>query len=82
MRTAAEAALTEMQDRIRDVWRLARETFRCPVLQQAALPVHLPLLGNNEHRLPGSRARVRHAGSISAIRVDGRGRRRRYPGHR
>ena len=25
-------------------------------IQQAALPVHLPTLGNNEHRLPGSRA--------------------------
>jgi FkbH-like protein len=52
----AEAALAEMQDRIKEVWRLARDGFRCPILQQAALPVHLPLLGNNEHRLPGSRA--------------------------
>src|ERR1700692_1462651 len=53
---SARAALTETQDRLKDVWRLARETFRCPILQQAALPVHLPVLGNNEHRLPGSRA--------------------------
>ncbi|MEA2727856.1 MAG: hypothetical protein QOF70_2331 [Acetobacteraceae bacterium] len=52
----AEAALTEMQDRIKEVWRLARDAFRCPIVQQAALPVHLPVLGNNEHRLPGSRA--------------------------
>jgi len=52
----AEAALTEMQDRIREVWRLARDAFRCPILQQAALPLHLTVLGNNEHRLPGSRA--------------------------
>ncbi len=52
----AEAALTEMQDRIRDVWRLARDAFRCPIIQQAALPLHLTILGNNEHRLPGSRA--------------------------
>jgi predicted enzyme involved in methoxymalonyl-ACP biosynthesis len=52
----AEAALTEMLDRIKEVWRLAREAFRCPIMQQAALPVHLPVLGNNEHRLPGSRA--------------------------
>jgi FkbH-like protein len=52
----AEAALGEMQDRIREVWRLARDSFRCPILQQAALPLHLPVLGNNEHRLPGSRA--------------------------
>jgi FkbH-like protein len=52
----AAAALTEMQDRIREVWRLARGAFRCPILQQTALPLHLPVLGNNEHRLPGSRA--------------------------
>ena len=30
-----------MQDRISEVWRLAREAFRCPIIQQAALPVHL-----------------------------------------
>ena len=52
----AQAALTEMQDHIREVWRLARDAFRCPIIQQTALPVHLPLLGNNEHRLFGSRA--------------------------
>ncbi len=62
---AAEAALNEMKDRVREVWRLAREAFKCPILQQAALPIHLPVLGNNEHRLPGSRAwfvtRLNHA---------------------
>ena len=52
----AEAALTEMQDRLREVWRLARDAFRCPIIQQTVLPVHLPVLGNSEHRLPGSRA--------------------------
>ena len=52
----AEAALADVLERIRATWRLARETLRCPVLHQAALPVHLPLLGNNEHRLMGSRA--------------------------
>jgi FkbH-like protein len=55
-REAADAALTEVTERIRSTWREARETLRCPILQQAALPVHLPLLGNNEHRLAGSRA--------------------------
>ena len=54
--TSAEAALTEMQDRIQEVWQLASTAFRCPILQQAALPLHLSVLGNNEHRLPGSRA--------------------------
>ncbi len=53
----ADAALSEMQDHIKEVWRLAREAFRCPIIQQTALPLHLPVLGNNEHRLPGSRVR-------------------------
>ena len=53
---AAGAALTEVLDRIRATWRQAREALLCPVLHQTALPVHLPLLGGNEHRLPGSRA--------------------------
>jgi FkbH-like protein len=52
----ADAALAEMQGRIKETWRLARDSFRCPIIQQAILPVHLSLLGNNEHRLPGSRA--------------------------
>jgi FkbH-like protein len=53
----ADAALDEIKGRIRETWRLAREAFRCPVIQQTALPVHPVVLGNNEHRLPGSRAR-------------------------
>ena len=52
----AEAALTEMQDHIKKNWALARQSFRCPIIQQTALPLHLPVLGNNEHRLPGSRS--------------------------
>jgi FkbH-like protein len=51
----AGAALAEVADRIRATWRLARETLKCPVLHQAAPPVHPPLLGGNEHRLAGSR---------------------------
>ena len=53
----ADAALEDMKNRIRETWRLAREAFRVPIIQQAALPLHLPVLGGNEHRLPGSRAR-------------------------
>jgi predicted enzyme involved in methoxymalonyl-ACP biosynthesis len=52
----ADAALAEVQAQIVDSWRLARDAFRCPIIQQTALPVHLPVLGSNEHRLPGSRA--------------------------
>jgi HAD superfamily phosphatase (TIGR01681 family) len=52
----ADAALTDVTERIRSTWRRAREALHCPVLHQAALPVHPRLLGNNEHRLAGSRA--------------------------
>jgi FkbH-like protein len=51
----AAAALEETKSRLRETWQLAREAFRCPIIQQAVLPVHLSVLGNNEHRLPGSR---------------------------
>jgi FkbH-like protein len=54
-RAEAEQALEEVRGRIRECWRLAREAFRCPVIHQLPLPVHPALLGNNEHRLPGSR---------------------------
>ena len=60
-----EAALKATCERIRNCWRLAREAFRCPVIHQLALPVHPPLLGNNEHRLSGSRA-----GFIAALNAE------------
>lgn len=51
---AAEAALDAVVARIRHAWAGIRTAFRCPILHQAALPVHPPLLGCQEHRLPGS----------------------------
>jgi len=54
----AGAVLAATVRRIRDAWQRARDSFRCPVIQQAALPLHPPLLGQNEHRLAGSRARA------------------------
>ena len=51
----AERGFDELRERIRACWRLAREALRCPVIQQTPLPLHPALLGNNEHRLPGSR---------------------------
>ena len=54
-RAEAEQSFRDVQDRVRECWRPAREAFRCPILHQTPLPVHPPLLGNNEHRLPGSR---------------------------
>ncbi len=55
-KSSADAALDETTAHIREVWRLARDAFRCPIIQQTALPLHALLLGANEHRLPGSRA--------------------------
>ena len=56
-RAGADVALQQVQGRIVDVWQLAKQTFRCPIIHQAVLPLYLPVLGNNEHRLAGSRAR-------------------------
>jgi FkbH-like protein len=53
---ASAAALDDIAARLREIWRLAREAFGCKVIQQTVLPVHPPVLGSNEHRLPGSRA--------------------------
>ena len=53
----ADAALTEICTTIERCWTLARDAFACSILQQTALDVFPALLGNNEHRLPGSRAR-------------------------
>jgi FkbH-like protein len=64
-RAETERSFEEVRDRIRGCWRLAREAFRCPIIHQLPLPVQPTLLGNNEHRLPGSRqgfiARLNHA---------------------
>jgi FkbH-like protein len=53
---AAEAEAAAVANRIQDGWRRARAAFGCPILHQAALALHPPLLGGNEHRLAGSRA--------------------------
>ena len=55
-RTDMEHSFLAAQDRIRACWRLARGAFQCSVIHQTPLPVHPQVLGNNEHRLAGSRA--------------------------
>jgi FkbH-like protein len=50
-----DAALAEVLDRIRDCWRRAAQ-FGGQVIHQTPLPLHPSLLGNNEMRLPGSKA--------------------------
>ena len=79
----AAGTLESMLLRLRECWRLAREAFRCPILQQTALPVFPALLGGNEHRLPGSRqafaARLNHelrsaadADGVDLLAIDAR----------
>jgi FkbH-like protein len=53
----ADAMLAEALSRIEQCWVRARAAFGCPVMQQTVLDVFPPLLGGNEHRLPGSRGR-------------------------
>jgi len=53
---SADRALQNALFRIRETWAYARGAFHCPVVQQTFLPVHMNILGNNEYRLPGSRA--------------------------
>jgi FkbH-like protein len=54
---ASEAALREIVSHIKQCWRLARDA-KITLVQQTALPLFAPILGNNEHRLPGSRQRL------------------------
>lgn len=51
-----DSAFTEITHRLGQCWRLARQSFACQIIQQTPLPVHPDLVGNNEHRLPGSKA--------------------------
>jgi len=51
-----DAALEETWSRIEGCWSIARSAFGCTILQQTVLAsAILPSLGQNEHRLPGSR---------------------------
>ena len=54
----AEAWLEDRLAGLAQAWDLARTTFACTVLQQTALPVAPPLMGSNEHRLPGAPAHL------------------------
>ena len=54
-KASADAAFDEILRGLTDCWQSIHHAFRCPVIQQTALPVFPKLLGSNEHRLPGSR---------------------------
>ena len=53
----AAAAQEEARAMILRCWRAARAAFACKVMQQTLLDPFLPLMGSNEHRLPGSRSK-------------------------
>ena len=48
--------LTAVLDTLAGQWDTARRAFGAHVIQNVPVPVFAPLLGSNEHRLPGSRA--------------------------
>jgi len=52
----AGSAMNDALERLRTLWHLARERLHAQVLQQTALPVLPPLLGDNEHAMPGAPA--------------------------
>ncbi len=54
----ADAAVERAVEHCIELWRMARARYACRVLQQTPVPVFLPLLGHNEHRLPGSKANL------------------------
>ena len=43
-------------DRLKSLWARARAAHGCTVIQQTLLPAAIPLMGGNEHRMPGSLA--------------------------
>jgi FkbH-like protein len=66
--------LRRLLDRLEAQWETARRGFGAHVIQNVPLPVFAKLLGNNEHRLPGSRAAaLRQFGTMLRERADGAG---------
>jgi FkbH-like protein len=57
-RAEADAVIADWTEHALLCWRLAREAFKCRIVQQTLLPIAPLLLGNNEHRLPGSPRRL------------------------
>ena len=55
---AASAQLKQALDQVQNLWRLSREKLGCQIIQQTPLPLHQPLMGQNEQRLPDSPAHL------------------------
>lgn len=75
--TTAEAigtALSSILDRLETQWDAARRAFSAQIIQNVPLPTFLPLIGNNEHRLAGSRfAALRQFSALLRARADSAG---------
>ena len=50
------ARVADAVARLRSLWARARAAHGSTIIQQALLPAALPLMGSNEHRMPGSLA--------------------------
>ena len=55
---ARHATSEETLINLQQCWREAQSSLQCVVVQQTVLPVHLPLMGNNENRLTQSPATI------------------------
>lgn len=55
---ASSSSASQMFEDLRHCWRLVAERLKCAIIQQTVLPVHLPLIGNQENRFPRSPAAV------------------------
>ena len=51
----AAGALDDVMQKVESCWKLARDAFRGHVIQQTALDVFPCVIGENDHRLAGSR---------------------------
>jgi FkbH-like protein len=54
----ADAFIETSVQRLQGLWKHAKSAFGCQVIQQTLLEVAPSLIGGNEHRLPGSPARL------------------------
>ncbi len=71
---AVTHVLEGVLDRLEDQWSAVRGNFSGHILQNVPLPLFLPLLGNNEHRLAGSRlAALRQFSAMLRARADASG---------
>ncbi len=57
-RADAEVTVAVAMERLRTLWRRARDSLRCQVIHQTILPVFPAVMGAAEHRLPGSPRRL------------------------